>query len=61
MLSYVYNAWSIVLRAVFPYQTPKNTPVFLMFDYAADVIYVIDIALFKVRLQFLHDGFWVVR
>ncbi|XP_054711138.1 cyclic nucleotide-gated cation channel beta-1-like [Uloborus diversus] len=59
MVSYVYNAWSIVLRAVFPYQTPANVPIFLVFDYISDIIYVLDIALFKVRLQFLHDGFWV--
>ncbi|XP_035207222.1 cyclic nucleotide-gated cation channel beta-1-like isoform X2 [Stegodyphus dumicola] len=59
MVSYVYNAWSIVLRAVFPYQTAENIPIFLLFDYAADIIYVLDVAVFKARLQFLHDGFWV--
>ncbi|GFY66100.1 cyclic nucleotide-gated cation channel beta-1 [Trichonephila inaurata madagascariensis] len=61
MMSYAYNAWSIIFRAVFPYQTPDNTPIFLAFDYIADIIYVLDIALFKVRLQFLHNGFWVVQ
>ncbi|GFW28114.1 cyclic nucleotide-gated cation channel beta-1 [Trichonephila clavipes] len=47
MMSYAYNAWSIIFRAVFPYQTPDNTPIFLTFDYIADIIYVLDIALFK--------------
>ncbi|GFS36453.1 cyclic nucleotide-gated cation channel beta-1 [Nephila pilipes] len=59
MMSYAYNAWSIIFRAVFPYQTPDNIPIFLTFDYISDIIYVLDIALFKVRLQFLHNGFWV--
>ncbi|GIY74202.1 cyclic nucleotide-gated cation channel beta-1 [Caerostris extrusa] len=59
MMSYAYNAWSIIFRAVFPYQTSDNIPIFLTFDYIADIIYLFDIALFKVRLQFLHNGFWV--
>ncbi|XP_055942439.1 cyclic nucleotide-gated cation channel beta-3-like isoform X3 [Argiope bruennichi] len=59
MVSYAYNAWSIIFRAVFPYQTPDTIPIYLTFDYIADIIYVFDIALFKVRLQFLHNGFWV--
>ncbi|CAL1289609.1 unnamed protein product [Larinioides sclopetarius] len=59
MISYAYNAWSIIFRAVFPYQTPDNKAIYLTFDYIADAIYVIDITLFKVRLQFLHNGFWV--
>nr|XP_042899204.1 cyclic nucleotide-gated cation channel beta-3 isoform X2 [Parasteatoda tepidariorum] len=59
MVSYSYNAWSIILLSVFPYQTAENKPIFLAFDYIADIIYLLDIALFKVRLQFLHDGFWV--
>ncbi|KAG8190258.1 hypothetical protein JTE90_001342 [Oedothorax gibbosus] len=59
MASYAYNAWSILFRAVFPYQTKNNLPIFLAFDYICDIIYVIDIAVFKVRLQFLHNGFWV--
>ncbi|GIY18301.1 cyclic nucleotide-gated cation channel beta-1 [Caerostris darwini] len=58
-MSYAYNAWSIIFRAVFPYQTSDNIPIFLTFDYIADIIYLFDIALFKVRLQFLHNGFWV--
>ncbi|XP_067143879.1 cyclic nucleotide-gated channel beta-3-like isoform X3 [Centruroides vittatus] len=58
-LCYLYNAWAIFLRAIFPYQTEENLPIFLGFDYFSDLTYLIDIVLFKVRVQYLHDGFWV--
>lgn len=56
---YSYNAWCIVLRATFPYQTPKNTPVWMTADYLCDIVYLIDVMIVKPRLMFLHDGFWV--
>lgn len=56
---YSYNAWCIALRATFPYQTPKNTPIWMVGDYLCDVVYLIDVALVKPRLMFLHEGFWV--
>ncbi|XP_059058198.1 cyclic nucleotide-gated cation channel beta-3-like [Achroia grisella] len=56
---YSYNAWCIVLRATFPYQTPKNTPYWMVADYLCDLVYLLDVALVKPRLMFLHEGFWV--
>ncbi|RVE43557.1 hypothetical protein evm_011784 [Chilo suppressalis] len=56
---YSYNAWCIALRATFPYQTPKNTPYWMVADYICDVVYLLDVAVVKPRLMFLHDGFWV--
>ncbi|CAB3230524.1 unnamed protein product [Arctia plantaginis] len=56
---YSYNAWCIALRATFPYQTPENTPLWMTADYLCDIVYLLDVALVKPRLMFLHDGFWV--
>lgn len=57
---YSYNAWCIALRVTFTlYQTPQNTPYWMIADYLCDVIYLIDVALVKPRLIFLHEGFWV--
>ncbi|XP_022256341.1 cyclic nucleotide-gated cation channel beta-3-like isoform X2 [Limulus polyphemus] len=58
-LCFVYNAWSIFLRAVFQYQTPESLPYLLSFDYFSDAIYIIDMVVFKVRVKYLHEGFWV--
>ncbi|CAG9784173.1 unnamed protein product [Diatraea saccharalis] len=54
-----YNAWCIALRATFPYQTPENTPYWMVADYFCDIVYLLDVALVKPRLMFLHEGFWV--
>ncbi|XP_048484089.1 cyclic nucleotide-gated cation channel beta-1 isoform X1 [Plutella xylostella] len=56
---YSYNAWCIALRATFPYQTPENTPLWMMADYTCDLVYLLDVALVKPRLMFLYEGFWV--
>ncbi|XP_013201241.2 cyclic nucleotide-gated cation channel beta-3 isoform X2 [Amyelois transitella] len=56
---YSYNAWCIALRATFPYQTPENTPLWMTADYLCDLVYLLDVALVKPRLMFLHEGFWV--
>lgn len=58
-MSLVYNAWVIPLRSTFPYQTPENADIWLAFDICADVIYVLDILLFKHRIMYLDEGFWV--
>ncbi|XP_047042288.1 cyclic nucleotide-gated cation channel beta-3-like isoform X1 [Helicoverpa zea] len=56
---YSYNAWCVALRATFPYQTPENTPYWMVADYLCDIVYVLDVAFVKPRLMFLHEGFWV--
>ncbi|CAG4997648.1 unnamed protein product [Parnassius apollo] len=56
---YSYNAWCVPLRATFPYQTPQNTALWMVADYLCDVVYLLDVALVKPRLMFLHEGFWV--
>ena len=55
-LAFLYNAYSIPLRAVFPYQTDENLKYWLLCDYICDFIYIIDILVFKVRISFLNSG-----
>ena len=55
-LAFMYNAYSIPLRAVFPYQTSENLKYWLLCDYICDLIYVLDILIFKVRISFLNSG-----
>jgi hypothetical protein len=59
MLCYMYNCWVIPLRNTFPYQTAENTPIWLVLDYSADVIYFLDMAFIKPRIKYLEEGFWV--
>ncbi|CAK1602779.1 unnamed protein product [Parnassius mnemosyne] len=56
---YGYNAWCVPLRTTFPYQTPQNTALWMAADYLCDLVYLLDVALVKPRLMFLHEGFWV--
>ncbi|XP_073942158.1 cyclic nucleotide-gated channel beta-3-like isoform X1 [Choristoneura fumiferana] len=56
---YTYNAWVIALRTAFPYQTPDNTLHWMIADYCCDLVYLLDVALIKPRLMYLHEGFWV--
>ncbi|KAI1295502.1 Cyclic nucleotide-gated cation channel beta-1 [Halotydeus destructor] len=55
-LGFLYNAWSIFLRSVFPYQTSENLTGFLIVDYFFDTVYLIDIILFKTRIRFIQNG-----
>ncbi|KAH3775222.1 hypothetical protein DPMN_176621, partial [Dreissena polymorpha] len=54
--AFLYNAWVIPLRAAFPYQTDDNIMYWLIADYTCDVIYILDIMLFKSRISFLNSG-----
>ncbi|XP_069187305.1 uncharacterized protein [Procambarus clarkii] len=57
---YVYNAWVIPLRSVFSeYQTSSNLVYWLTADYLADFVYILDIVVFKSRVMYLDNGFWV--
>ncbi|RWS09034.1 uncharacterized protein B4U79_14161 [Dinothrombium tinctorium] len=55
-LAFLFNAYGILLRTVFPYQTNDNLPMLLALDYICDAIYVIDIILFKSRLKYTEEG-----
>uniref|UniRef100_A0A1A9WGF9 Cyclic nucleotide-binding domain-containing protein n=1 Tax=Glossina brevipalpis TaxID=37001 RepID=A0A1A9WGF9_9MUSC len=58
-ISFLYNAWVIPLRSAFPFQTPENTNMWLIMDFCADIIYLLDVIFFKHRLMYLFEGFWV--
>ncbi|KAK3086855.1 hypothetical protein FSP39_024446, partial [Pinctada imbricata] len=53
---FMYNAWAIPLRGVFPYQTKDNISYWLACDYFCDLIYLLDILVFKPRVTFLNHG-----
>lgn len=59
-MSVFYNAWVIPLRSTFPYQTKLNRPIWMTFDYLADLIYLIDMTCVQPRVKYLHEGFWVI-
>ncbi|UYV66307.1 CNGB1 [Cordylochernes scorpioides] len=58
-LCFLYNSWGLLLRTVFPYQTPHNLQYLLAVDYFCDLVYILDVLAFKTRTQYLEDGFWV--
>uniref|UniRef100_A0A0A1WW40 Cyclic nucleotide-gated cation channel beta-3 n=1 Tax=Zeugodacus cucurbitae TaxID=28588 RepID=A0A0A1WW40_ZEUCU len=58
-ISFLYNAWVIPLRSTFPFQTPENTNSWLICDFCADIIYLLDVIFFKHRIMYLFEGFWV--
>ena len=57
---FIYNAWAIPLRQFFKrYQQPHHLRVWLFLDYFADLLYLLDIVVFKYRIMFMKNGFWV--
>lgn len=59
-VAYIYNACVIPLRSVFThYQTDDNLAWWLTADCLADLIYIIDIVVFKSRVMYLDNGFWI--
>ncbi|XP_075153686.1 cyclic nucleotide-gated ion channel subunit B [Haematobia irritans] len=58
-ISFLYNAWVIPLRSTFPFQTPENTNTWLIMDFCADIVYLVDVVFFKHRIMYLFEGFWV--
>ncbi|XP_046482431.1 cyclic nucleotide-gated channel beta-3 isoform X2 [Neodiprion pinetum] len=58
-LCFTYNCCVIPLRSTFPYQNTKNTVIWLICDYVADLFYLVDIVVVRPRVMFLEDGFWV--
>ncbi|XP_064636997.1 cyclic nucleotide-gated cation channel alpha-3-like isoform X2 [Lineus longissimus] len=61
VLAFMYNAWVIPLRFAFKelVQKPEHIRYWLLCDYIADFIYVLDIVLFESRLVFIRDGIFV--
>ncbi|XP_037068489.1 cyclic nucleotide-gated cation channel beta-3-like [Pollicipes pollicipes] len=56
---FTYNSWAIPLRAAFPFHTPETSRYWYTFDYMGDLFYLLDIILFKSRVMFVKNGFWV--
>ena len=56
----MYNAWVIPLRAIFPFALTENHLLpWLLLDYIGDSIFLLDMFVFKRRLMFMENGFWV--
>ena len=55
-LSLLYNAFFIPLRSTFPYQSDKNLRMWMLLDYVADTVYVVDILFLQRRRQYLDGG-----
>ncbi|XP_053126495.1 cyclic nucleotide-gated cation channel beta-1 isoform X2 [Hemicordylus capensis] len=56
VLAWNWNCWLIPVRWAFPYQTPGNVYYWMTVDYLCDLIYLLDITVFQVRLQFVQKG-----
>ncbi|XP_050778923.1 cyclic nucleotide-gated cation channel beta-1 [Gopherus flavomarginatus] len=56
VLAWNWNCWLIPVRWAFPYQMPENLHWWLLVDYLCDLIYLLDITVFQVRLQFVQGG-----
>lgn len=50
----------IFIRFIFPStQTVSNLFIWLFFDYFGDLLYLLDMVVYKNRLLFMENGFWV--
>ncbi|XP_047568513.1 cyclic nucleotide-gated cation channel beta-1 [Lutra lutra] len=56
VLAWNWNCWLIPVRWAFPYQTPDNVHLWLLMDYVCDLVYLLDIIVFQMRLQFVRGG-----
>ncbi|KAM4613974.1 cyclic nucleotide-gated channel beta-1-like isoform 2-T2 [Discoglossus pictus] len=56
VMAWNWNCWLIPVRWAFPYQTPSNIHYWLLMDYLCDLIYLLDILVFQMRLQFVRGG-----
>ncbi|XP_021371305.1 uncharacterized protein LOC110461901 isoform X2 [Mizuhopecten yessoensis] len=55
-LCFMYNAWVIPLRGIFPYQNSSNLIYWLICDYTCDAIYILDMLVVKPHLTYLNSG-----
>ena len=58
-LVFIYNLWSIPLRASFSYQNNGNVYQWMVVDYCFDCIYLLDTFMVRPRLRFVQQGIWV--
>lgn len=56
---FLYNCWAIFLRAVFLEGSHADEAGFFACDYLSDLVYLLDILLFKSRIRFHSAGMWV--
>ncbi|XP_006531203.1 cyclic nucleotide-gated cation channel beta-1 isoform X1 [Mus musculus] len=56
VLAWNWNCWLIPVRWAFPYQRADNIHFWLLMDYLCDFIYLLDITVFQMRLQFVKGG-----
>lgn len=56
VLAWNWNCWLIPVRWAFPYQRADNIHLWLLMDYLCDFIYLLDITVFQMRLQFVKGG-----
>ena len=59
---FLWNAWVIPYRSVFPNsKSPNSIPLWgwLLLDYLGDLIYLLDVMVYKHRLLYMENGFWV--
>ncbi|XP_075392820.1 cyclic nucleotide-gated channel beta-1 [Tenrec ecaudatus] len=56
VLAWNWNCWLIPVRWAFPYQRADNLYLWMLMDYLCDFIYLLDITLFQLRLQFVKGG-----
>ncbi|KAJ8279952.1 hypothetical protein COCON_G00070180 [Conger conger] len=55
-LAFNYNAWLVPARLSFPYHTEWSIPYWVGLDLLCDSIYVLDVVIFRPRLQFVKGG-----
>ncbi|XP_078071615.1 cyclic nucleotide-gated channel beta-3-like [Mustelus asterias] len=56
VLAWNWSCWFIPMRWAFNYQTPETLTFWLTMDYICDFIYLLDMSVFQVRLQFIKQG-----
>ncbi|XP_072900542.1 cyclic nucleotide-gated channel beta-3-like [Hemitrygon akajei] len=56
VLAWNWNCWFIPMRWAFNYQDPQILSIWLTIDYICDFIYLLDMLVFQVRLQFVKQG-----
>ena len=57
---FLWNAWVIPYRSVFPSgRSSGSFWIWFLFDYLGDAIYFLDLIVYKHRVLYMENGFWV--